>query len=78
MRCVIVRIADTRAASPVPSARRQRRGVAGLSVAVALLIGAQELIALLAAKLGIAAVAVWRFGRLDQRWAPDRRGERVC
>ncbi|MBF6296753.1 HoxN/HupN/NixA family nickel/cobalt transporter [Nocardia amamiensis] len=81
--------------------------VTGLSVAVALLIGLQELISLLAEELGIAdgplawvggldlgamgflvvglfvftwavAVAVWRFGRLDQRWAPDRRGERVC
>ncbi|WP_062990658.1 HoxN/HupN/NixA family nickel/cobalt transporter [Nocardia anaemiae] len=81
--------------------------VTGLSVAVALLIGAQEVISLLADELGIAhgplawvggldlsamgflivglfiltwavAVAVWRFGRIEQRWTLDRVGERSC
>ncbi len=81
--------------------------VTALSVAVALLIGAQEIISLLAAEFGIAegplawvggldlgamgflivglfvltwavAVAVWRFGRLEQRWTPGHAGERPC
>ncbi|BDT98723.1 nickel/cobalt efflux system [Nocardia sputorum] len=79
--------------------------VTGLSVVVALVIGAQEMISVLTDELGIAggplawvggwdlgamgfviaglfvltwavAVAVWRFGRLEQRWSVEHPGER--
>ncbi len=81
--------------------------VTGLSVVVALMIGAQEMISVLADEFGIAdgpvawvggldlgamglliaglfvltwavAVAVWRFGRLEQRWSVERAGGRPC